>query len=77
MQGVPRTWLIGFELSANLEVRSAHVALEDAAGRREIIRTHPGPFDSPEDILSTYMQLIEHAEWKGGQLRLPDPSLQD
>lgn len=71
MRVTPRQWVVSFYLSNDLELHEARVCLEDIAGKREIVRMITGPFDSPDEVLSTILELIDHAEWKGEQLRLP------
>jgi len=65
-------WRIGLYLDATLELRAATVDIRrDGKVPYEVVRMITGPFDSPDDILGTILELIEHAEWRGEQLTLP------
>jgi len=65
-------WRIGLYLDPTLELRAATVDIRrDGEDPYEVVRMITGPFDSPDDILRTILELIEHAEWRGEQLTLP------
>jgi len=66
-------WRIHFSLDPDLELRGASLYLHDDVGSRELIHMVTGPFDTPDQILRTLLEMIEHAEWRGQQLRLPVP----
>jgi hypothetical protein len=67
-------WRLGFYLNERLEVLAATIdARQEGFEYREIVRMATGPFDTPDDILATFLELVEEAEWKGEQLRLPTP----
>jgi hypothetical protein len=65
------SWSITFEINRALSLSSASVYHHDEQGCRQVIRMVTGPFDTPDDILTTVLELIEHAEWSGQQLQLP------
>lgn len=67
-------WCINLFLNDRLEVLVARVDLMTGQGGREVISMLTGPFDTPEDILATILELLEHAEDYGQQLRLPVPA---
>lgn len=77
MQGVPRTWELVFEVSSRCELTTASIFHIDAGGKRQIVVWNAGPFDSPDEILAVMIEMIEQAEWKGEQLRLPEPTLSE
>jgi len=64
-------WRIGLYLNERLEILCATVDVRDELGIREVVKAMTGPFDSPDDILSMLIELLEAAEWRGEQLRLP------
>lgn len=64
-------WRVSFYMNEMCELLTATVEVKDPEGRREIVRMITGPFDSPDEILEGIIELIDHAEWHGDQLRLP------
>jgi hypothetical protein len=50
---------------------TATVDILEERKSRQIVKMLTGPFDTPEDILATLLELIEHAEWRAEQLRMP------
>ena len=64
-------WCITLTLGRTLEIERAAVWLGEHQGHRKVVDMLTGPFDTPEDILSTIIELVEHAEWHGEQLTLP------
>lgn len=67
-------WRLGFYLDERCEVLAATIDLRgEGSSYDEVVRMATGPFDSPDAILATFVELIEQAEWKGVQLRLPTP----
>lgn len=71
MYGRRPKWRVCFELDEVCQLHLATVEVQEPDGVREVVHMHTGPFDSPEDVLSTILELIDHAEWRGEQLRLP------
>lgn len=64
-------YVLTFVLDERCECLQAGVHVAEGRGVRQVIKTLPGPFDSPDEILATYLELIQQAEWRGEQLRLP------
>jgi hypothetical protein len=64
-------WAICFNLDERLEVLDAMIGVWEEKEIRTVVSMVPGPFDSPDDILATFLELIDHAQWRGEQLRLP------
>lgn len=77
MQGVSRRYIITLTLDSRCELHEAAVAIDDPVGPREVIKMITGPFDTPEEILATLIELIDHAEWHGEQLRLPSRTFEE
>jgi len=67
-------WRVTFHLDEVCELKLATVDVEDEGGHREVVRMITGPFDSPDEVLDTIIQLIDHAEWHGEQLRMALPT---
>lgn len=67
-------WRVSLYLDECCQIEVATVEMNDVKGRREVVRMITGPFDDPETILATIIELIDHAEWRGEQLRLPVPA---
>lgn len=67
-----RHYAITLVLNRRCELQTAAVGLHEDGREREIIKMYTGPFDSPEEILATIIELIDHAEWHGEQLKLPE-----
>lgn len=75
---IPDTkWRVGLYLTDCLEIVCATVDVKDELGHREVIKAITGPFDTPEEVLQMLMELLDAAEWRGEQLRLPVPSFEE
>lgn len=70
-------WIVTFAFTEQLEGIQATVYSCKDDERRNVLRTLVGPFDDPTDILSTIIELLDHAYWSGEQLALLDPALSE
>lgn len=64
-------WRVCLDMDGCCELHQATVYRLGDSRPREILKMITGPFDSPEEILATIIELIDHAEWRGEQLQLP------
>jgi len=67
----PSKYRVDLHLTEVVELVRADCHIRDGNGYRTVLSMHTGPFDDPESILATIIELIDHAEWHGEQLTLP------
>lgn len=64
-------WIVSLAFTETMEGIYATVYGCADDEKRNVMRHLMGPFDDPNDILSSIIELLDHAYWNGEQPPLP------
>ena len=67
-------WALCLNVDERGELVDAILGVWEAGNIRTVVTFQTGPLDSPEDVLALIIEMIDHAYWKGEQLRFPEPA---